>query len=203
MSDLDGRIISKSWPVDGKNRACRAVVKYMGKRAEPYAYKITYELDGDTETMTRQEVEKHLLKLKGASSSAATPAKKERKVKKEKDIKTEAIDEEYWDAEEAAACDGITIMKRWPVPGSKGKTKLYPGKVTYLGEKERPYCFKVKYEDDKETMCLAEVVSFKKEDLSASAEPKSTTKATKAGKKTADKPLAVKKAQMKKSAVKK
>ena len=84
----------------------------------------------------------------------------------------EAIDEEYWDAEEAAACDGITIMKRWPVPRSKGKTKLYPGKVTYLGEKERPYCFEVEYEDDEETMCLAEVLMLQKKNKSSTDKKK-------------------------------
>ena len=106
------------------------------------------------------------------------------------------VDEEYWDDDEADACDGITILKLWPVPGSKGKTKLYPGKVTYLRDEEKPYCFKVEYEDDEETMCLHEVVSLKKAPKSSKAVKKATEKAP-------PKPLAVKKTPMKAKAAKK
>ena len=181
MSDLNGRLISKQWKVDGKSRACRGVIKYMGKNSEPFSYRITYEIDGDIETMERTEVEKYLLKERAAT---VKPAKKEKAkpAKKAKAAKKEVFDEEYWDATEAASCDGITIKKEWPIPGDKkGRTKFYLGKVTFAGDKERPYCFEVEYVDDKETMCLHEVLSLKKG-------------------KSATKSLAVKKTPMKKTA---
>lgn len=66
MADLNNRTISKLWPVDGKKKKFRGLVTYLGKKEEPYCYKITYE--DDEETMTREEVEKVLLSEKSVTA---------------------------------------------------------------------------------------------------------------------------------------
>ena len=98
-----------------------------------------------------------------ATKGKATKANKSKPDQDENEACMEdEIDEDYWDAAQAAACDGITIKKEWEIPGKRGQTKFYSGKVTFMGEVERPYCFQVKYVDDKETMCLHEVLMLQK-----------------------------------------
>ena len=62
--ELEGRSIRRPFPdaATGKQKLYKGKVSFLGQKAAPYCFKITYR-DGDTETMTREEIEKVLVPL--------------------------------------------------------------------------------------------------------------------------------------------
>ena len=62
--ELEGRSVRRPFPdaATGKQKFYKGKVDFLGQKAAPYCFKITYR-DGDTETMTREEIEKVLVPL--------------------------------------------------------------------------------------------------------------------------------------------
>lgn len=80
---------------------------------------------------------------------------------REKSWVTESPDsgESQFDSCEMHGMHGMTIEKKFV--DEHGILRPYRGRVKYLGSREKPYCFKVTYEDgDVETMTFLQVTKL-------------------------------------------
>ena len=80
VMELEGRSVQRHFidEATGKPKLYKGKAHFLGQEAAPYCFKITYS-DGDTETMTKEEIEEVLMPVSKTSQPKKPVAEKKAK----------------------------------------------------------------------------------------------------------------------------